>query len=82
MAYEKNLNVQDTFLNYVRKNRVQLTVFLINGVKLQGNLIWFDQNTLLLRKEGYFQLIYKHAISTIVPSKAVKMTREDELVEE
>lgn len=67
MAGEKPVNVQDVFLNHVRKNKTPLTVFLINGVKLQGIVTWFDQLTMLLRREGHSQLVYKHAISTIMP---------------
>ena len=66
MAGEKPVNVQDVFLNHVRKNKTPLTVFLINGVKLQGIVTWFDQSTMLLRREGHSQLVYKHAISTIM----------------
>ncbi len=67
MASEKPVNVQDVFLNHVRKNKNSLTIFLINGVKLQGVVTWFDQATILLRREGHSQLVYKHAISTIMP---------------
>lgn len=67
MANEKPVNVQDVFLNHVRKNKNSLTIFLINGVKLQGVVTWFDQSTILLRREGHSQLVYKHAISTIMP---------------
>ena len=64
-------NVQEDFLNDLKKNKVSVTVFLINGVKLQGILTWFDENSLLLRRDGHTQLIYKHAVSTIMPSTAV-----------
>lgn len=64
-------NVQEDFLNDLKKNKVSVTVFLINGVKLQGIIIWFDENSLLLRRDGHTQLIYKHAVSTIMPSTAV-----------
>ena len=64
-------NVQDDFLNDLKKNKVSVTVFLINGVKLQGIITWFDENSLLLRRDGHTQLIYKHAVSTIMPSTAV-----------
>lgn len=64
-------NVQEDFLNDLKKNKVSVTVFLINGVKLQGIITWFDENSLLLRRDGHTQLIYKHAISTIMPSTAV-----------
>lgn len=61
-------NVQEDFLNDLKKNKVSVTVFLINGVKLQGIITWFDENSLLLRRDGHTQLIYKHAVSTIMPS--------------
>jgi host factor-I protein len=67
MAGEKPVNVQDAFLNHVRKNKISLTVFLINGVKLQGVVTWFDQVTMLLKRDGHSQLVYKHSISTIMP---------------
>lgn len=64
-------NVQEDFLNDLKRNKVSVTVFLINGVKLQGIITWFDENSLLLRRDGHTQLIYKHAVSTIMPSTAV-----------
>ena len=64
-------NVREDFLNDLKKNKVSVTVFLINGVKLQGIITWFDENSLLLRRDGHTQLIYKHAVSTIMPSTAV-----------
>ena len=64
-------NVKEDFLNDLKKNKVSVTVFLINGVKLQGIITWFDENSLLLRRDGHTQLIYKHAVSTIMPSTAV-----------
>ncbi len=63
-------NLQDTFLNYVRKNKTPLTIFLVNGVKLQGIVTWFDNFCVLLRRDGHSQLVYKHAISTIMPGDA------------
>ena len=67
MAHEKPMNVQDVFLNHVRKNKTSLTVFLVNGVKLQGIVTWFDSFSVLQRRDGHSQLVYKHAISTIMP---------------
>lgn len=75
---EKNQNLQDVFLNNVRKQKVPLTVFLVNGVKLQGNITWFDNFSMLLRREGSIQLVYKHAISTIMPGGPVNMTEDQE----
>ncbi len=66
-------NVQEDFLNDLKKNKVSVTVFLINGVKLQGIITWFDDNSLLLRRDGHTQLIYKHAISTIMPGMAIEI---------
>lgn len=71
MSAEKNQNVQDVFLNHIRKNKVPVTVFLINGVKLQGIVTWFDNFSVLLRRDGHTQLVYKHAISTVMPSTPV-----------
>ncbi len=70
---EKIINVQDAFLNYIRKNKIQVTIFLLNGVKMMGIISCFDQTVVLLRKEGYTQLIYKHAISTILPHNSVTL---------
>lgn len=66
-------DVQSDFLNDIRKNKVSVTVFLVNGVKLQGIITWFDDFSLLLRRDGHTQLIYKHAVSTIMPSTAVEV---------
>ncbi|MFY9288853.1 MAG: RNA chaperone Hfq [Alphaproteobacteria bacterium] len=66
-------NVQDVFLNYLRKNKTPTTVFLVNGVKLQGVITWFDNFSLLLRREAHSQLIYKHAISTVMPNEPIKL---------
>jgi len=72
-AEKKQQNLQDTFLNSVRKSKTSLTIFLINGVKLQGVVTWFDNFCVLLRRDGQIQLVYKHAISTIMPSGPVQM---------
>lgn len=66
-------NVQEDFLNDLRQNKISVTVFLVNGVKLQGIITWFDDFSLLLRRDGHTQLIYKHAVSTIMPSTAVEV---------
>ena len=73
MAQEKPQNLQDTFLNHVRKQKVPVTIFLVNGVKLQGVITWFDNFCLLLRRDGHVQLVYKHAVSTVMPSAAVRL---------
>ena len=71
MSHDKKQNLQDTFLNSVRKTKTPLTIFLINGVKLQGIVSWFDNFCVLLRRDGQSQLVYKHAISTIMPGQPV-----------
>ncbi len=78
MAADKKQNLQDTFLNAVRKSRTPLTVFLVNGVKLQGVVTWFDNFCVLLRRDGQVQLVYKHAISTIMPTQPVQLFERDE----
>jgi host factor-I protein len=70
---EKSQNVQDVFLNYVRKNKTPVTVFLVNGVKLQGIITWFDNFCVLLRRDQHSQLVYKHAISTVMPAQPVQL---------
>ncbi len=80
MAPERSQNVQDVFLNHVRKNKTHVTVFLINGVKLQGIITWFDNFSVLLRRDGHTQLVYKHAISTVMPGQPIQLfdaSRED-----
>ena len=73
MSQEKSQKVQDVFLNYIRKNKAPVTVFLVNGVKLQGIVTWFDNFSVLLRRDGHTQLVYKHAISTVMPSEPVQL---------
>ena len=73
MSNDKLQNLQDTFLNHVRKSKIPLTVFLVNGVKLQGVISWFDNFCVLLRRDGHSQLVYKHAISTIMPGGPVQL---------
>ena len=70
---EKQQNLQDTFLNAVRKSKSPLTIFLVNGVKLQGVITWFDNFCVLLRRDGVSQLVYKHAISTVMPAGPVQL---------
>ena len=71
-------NLQDAFLNHVRKTKVPLTIFLINGVKLQGVITWFDNFCVLLRRDGQSQLVYKHAISTIMPAQPISLYEGEE----
>jgi len=65
---DKPLSLQDHFLNSIRRSKTPATIFLVKGVKLQGIVTWFDAFSLLLRREGSSQLVYKHAISTIMPA--------------
>ncbi|MFY8048752.1 MAG: RNA chaperone Hfq [Erythrobacter sp.] len=64
-------NLQDAFLNLLRKNKIPVTMFLVKGVKLQGIVTWFDNFSILLRRDGQSQLVYKHAISTIMPGQSL-----------
>jgi host factor-I protein len=73
MPTDKKQNLQDTFLNAVRRSKTPLTIFLVNGVKLQGVVSWFDSFCVLLRRDGQAQLVYKHAISTIMPAQPVQL---------
>jgi host factor-I protein len=73
MATERAQSLQDTFLNHVRKQKTPLTIFLVNGVKLQGVVTWFDNFCVLLRRDGHSQLVYKHAISTIMPGQPIQL---------
>src|SRR4030095_4387638 len=65
---DKSLSLQDQFLNTIRRSKVPVTIFLVKGVKLQGVVTWFDPFSFLLRRDGNAQLVYKHAISTIMPA--------------
>ena len=75
---ERSQNLQDLFLNSVRKSRNPLTIFLINGVKLTGVVTSFDNFGVLLRRDAHSQLVYKHAISTIMPSQLAQMFDDEE----
>lgn len=70
---ERSQNIQDVFLNKIRKEKMPVTIFLVNGVKLQGVVTWFDNFSMLLRRDSLSQLVYKHAISTIMPSQPLKL---------
>lgn len=75
---EKKQNLQDTFLNHVRKDKVPVTIFLVNGVKLQGVVSWFDNFCVLLKRDGQSQLVYKHAISTVMPTQPISLWEGEE----
>jgi host factor-I protein len=74
----KQENLQDTFLNAVRKSEAAVTIFLVNGVKLQGNITWFDNFCVLLRRDGQSQLVYKHSISTVMPLGPIQLQDKPE----
>ena len=76
---DKSQNVQDVFLNHKRKNKAPVTVFLVNGVKLQGIITWFDNFCVLLRRDGHSQLVYKHALSTIMPVTPVSLYDDEDI---
>lgn len=67
------VNLQDTFLNQIRKDNIIVTIFLVNGFQLKGTVIGFDNFTVILEVEGKPQMIYKHAVSTIIPAKSIKL---------
>ncbi len=73
----KMQSLQDPFLNMLRKERVPVSIFLINGIKLQGQIESFDQFVILLRS-NVSQMIYKHAVSTIVPARNINLNQQDE----
>ena len=72
----KSENLQELFLNKVRKEKLSVTIFLIHGVKLQGIITWFDNFSILLKREDHVQLIYKHSISTIMPDSKIALDNE------
>lgn len=74
---DKQQNLQDKFLNTVRKEKASVTVFLVNGVKLQGVITWFDSFSILLKREQHVQLIYKHAVSTIMPASQINLYNDN-----
>lgn len=78
----KSINLQDVFLNQVRKEKTMVTIFLTNGFQLKGLVKGFDNFIVILDSEGKQQMIYKHAISTIAPSKAIYFNYNQEKSEE
>jgi host factor-I protein len=74
----KPINIQDTFLNQLRKNNIFVTIFLLNGFQLKGIIKSYDNFTVLIESDGKQQLIYKHAISTFVPAKSVSISSEEQ----
>lgn len=82
MPSERVQNLQDTFLNHIRKQKTPVTIFLVNGIKLQGIVTWFDNFCVLLRRDGQSQLVYKHAISTIMPGQQIQLFDKSEVDDE
>lgn len=79
---DKQQSLQDTFLNQLRKEKAPVTLFLVNGVKLQGIVTWFDNFSVLLKRDAHSQLVYKHAISTVMPVNPIKLYDEEDGGEE
>lgn len=75
---DRTNNLQDTFLNAVRKAKMPVTMFLVNGVKLQGQISSFDNFCVMLRRDGQVQLVYKHAISTVMPSGPISLMGDED----
>lgn len=80
MSNDKSQNIQDVFLNTLRKKKVPVTVFLVSGVKLQGNITGFDNFSLTLRRGPQMQLVYKHSIATVVPAGPVTFYEGEESI--
>lgn len=76
------INLQDVFLNKARKENISITIFLVNGFQLKGNVKGFDNYTIILDSEGKQQLIYKHAVSTIVPTRPINLVNKNNEIEE
>ena len=74
MTTSSTSNLEDAFLSHVCDQNMPLTIFLVNGVKLQGSITWIDANSMLLSRDGHSQLVYKHAISTIMPNSPVEIS--------
>ena len=73
MTAEKSQNVQDVFLNHVLKNNTPVTIFLVNGVRLQGVITWFDKFCVVLQRDAHSQLVYKQEISTVMPGQPIQL---------
>jgi host factor-I protein len=79
---DKQNNLQDIFLNQLRKTKAPVTLFLVNGVKLQGIVTWFDNFSVLLRRDNHSQLVYKHAISTVMPVNPIQLFEDESEAEQ
>jgi len=73
MTPEKSQNIQDVFLNHVLKNNTPVTIFLVNGVRLQGIITWFDNFCVVLQRDAHSQLVYKQEISTVMPGQPIQL---------
>lgn len=85
MIKNQNLNLQDSFLNLARRDNIPVTIFLVSGIQLKGNVKGFDNFTVILESQGRpWQMVYKHAIATIVPGAPIKglFEKEEEVVKE
>lgn len=77
----KTINIQDTFLNQLRKENIPVTVYLTNGFQIRGVIRAFDNFTIIIDSEGRQQMVYKHAISTFTPQRAVSLMQQQESAE-
>jgi host factor-I protein len=77
----KGQQLQDPFLNTLRREHIQVAIYLVNGIKLQGQIESFDQYVVLLKNNNVIQMVYKHAISTIVPARAITISYDDPVAE-
>jgi host factor-I protein len=73
MSATETPSLETSFLNHVCAQKMPLTIFLVNGVKLQGSITWVDATSMLLSRDGHSQLVYKHAISTIMPLQPIEV---------
>jgi host factor-I protein len=78
---DKHTSLQDLFLNALRRTKTPITMFLVKGVKLQGIVTWFDNFSVLLRRDAHSQLVYKHAISTVMPAHPIQLFEQPKDVE-
>lgn len=75
---KQSINLQDVFLNQVRKDHIMITVFLVSGYQIRGHVKGFDNYTIIMDSDGKQQMIYKHAISTMIPSREINFMKRDE----
>ncbi len=75
---KQSINLQDVFLNQVRKDHTMITVFLVSGYQIRGQVKGFDNYTIIMDSDGKQQMIYKHAISTMIPAREINFMKKDE----